>query len=102
MVNSNLNCSAESCTYNDGGACFSGSIKVDGEKANTTSCTCCSTYVDRQSCGFTNSSNDCDCVGTDNIHCKAHNCKYNDNESCKASNVKINAGNASCETFCCE
>lgn len=102
MLNSNLSCGADNCVYNDGGTCYSGSIKVDGAQATTTSSTCCSSFIDRYSCGFSNCSNDCDCVGTEQIHCKACNCKHNDNESCNAANVKINAGNASCETFCCE
>ena len=102
MANTNLGCSAINCVYNTSGECYSESIKVDGRQATTTSHTCCSTFRDQDTCGFTNSADECDCVKTSNIDCKACNCKYNENENCTAPSVKINSVNASCETFCCK
>ncbi|MGX4600786.1 DUF1540 domain-containing protein [Faecalimicrobium sp. JNUCC 81] len=100
MINSNLNCSATSCAHNNAGGCFAGGINVDGRKATTTGHTNCASYVDKASAGFTSSANECDCVSTQNIHCKATNCKYNESELCKADQVHINNdSNASCETF---
>ncbi|WP_042275455.1 DUF1540 domain-containing protein [[Clostridium] dakarense] len=100
MTNSNLNCSATSCAYNNGGGCFAGGINVDGRQATTTGNTTCASYIDKASAGFTNSSNAYDSVGTRDIRCKATNCKYNVDEACKAEQVHINNDkNASCETF---
>lgn len=100
MVNNNLDCSATSCVYNDGGGCFAGGIDVDGRQATTTGNTTCATYQDKDSAGFTNSNSAPDSVGTRDIHCKATNCKYNVDEACKADKVHINNdSSASCETF---
>ncbi|MEG1310399.1 MAG: DUF1540 domain-containing protein [Romboutsia sp.] len=102
MANSNLNCSASSCTYNNCGGCYASSINVDGCQATTTSNTCCSSYQDKASSGFSNCSGECNCVSTANVNCKATNCKHNEGECCKADKVHINCDNASCETFCCK
>ena len=98
----NLKCAAQSCAYNTAGDCYAGGINVNGKQATTTSNTCCASYQDKSAGGFTNCSDQCNCVSTQNINCKACNCKHNENECCKADQVQINNENASCETFCCK
>lgn len=99
MANTNLNCSASSCAYNNLGECFAGGINVDGRHATTTSHTFCASYVDKANAGFTNVSDKSKSVGTNDIICQALECKYNENKDCHANHVHINAGNVSCETF---
>lgn len=97
----NLTCSASNCAFNNSGACYAGGINVHGAHAKTTSNTTCASFQDKNVAGFTNCSNDCDCVGTEDIKCGACECTHNENECCKAPSVQINAQNASCETFRC-
>lgn len=99
MANTNLNCSANSCAYNNLGKCFAGGINIDGRHASTTSHTFCSSYLDKSNSSFTNCSNESQCVCTSDIKCQACECKHNENKACKANHVHINALNASCETF---
>lgn len=100
MINSNLDCSATSCAYNNAGGCFAGAINVGGRQATTTGHTNCASYEDRATAGFTSSANAAESVATRDIRCKATKCKYNVDEACKADKVHINNdSNASCETF---
>ncbi|MDR0879811.1 MAG: DUF1540 domain-containing protein [Clostridioides sp.] len=97
-MNSNLSCSATKCAYNNGNACYAGSIQVDGRQALTTGETRCASYTE-SSGALTNSVGSGEQVTAGEICCAASSCTYNQNQLCKAKSVKINDYTASCETF---
>jgi hypothetical protein len=94
-----ITCSATTCTYNQKGGCYATGIKVDGHKADTTRETVCSTYENRESGSFSNSSLQSSITQTQDISCAAVKCKYNDSGACTAKSIHINMDDASCETF---
>ena len=97
-MNENLNCSATNCVYNNSKKCYAGGINVAGSRADSTSQTTCSTFVEGSFGSFTNSTND-EYITPENIICQAEKCKYNVSKACKAEKVHIKSQDASCETF---
>ena len=50
-----LNCSADNCIYNNYGICYAGNIKIEGEKASTTTGTTCATFSHKKENELNNS-----------------------------------------------
>lgn len=101
-----LVCSAMTCIYNKGECCSKGDIMVGGKNAETSSETCCESFVPRSENGATSSLGaPCDRIQVD---CKACQCQYNEHEKCCASKIDINGASAkdsdqtACGTFNCE
>ena len=100
-----LNCSADNCIYNNYGICYAGNIKIEGEKASTTTGTTCATFSHKKEnelntiCIFPLRNNLCHFTTSSDIECSAKKCNYNCFGTCTASSVQINFNNASCDTF---
>ena len=93
-----LNCSADNCIYNNYGICYAGNIKIEGEKASTTTGTTCATFSHKKENELNNSASNNFTTSSD-IECSANKCNYNCFGTCTASSVQINFNNASCDTF---
>ena len=93
-----LNCSADNCIYNNYGICYAGNIKIEGEKASTTTGTTCATFSHKKENELNNSASNNFTTSFD-IECSAKKCNYNCFGTCTASSVQINFNNASCDTF---
>ena len=93
-----LNCSADNCIYNNYGICYAGNIKIEGEKASTTTGTTCATFSHKKENELNNSASNNFTTSSD-IECSAKECNYNCFGTCTASSVQINFNNASCDTF---
>ena len=93
-----LNCSADNCIYNNYGICYAGNIKIEGEKASTTTGTTCATFSHKKENELNNSASNNFTTSSD-IECIAKKCNYNCFGTCTASSVQINFNNASCDTF---
>ena len=93
-----LNCSADNCIYNNYGICYAGNIKIEGEKASTTTGTTCATFSHKKENELNNSASNNFTTSSD-IECSAKKCNYNCFSTCTASSVQINFNNASCDTF---
>ena len=93
-----LNCSADNCIYNNYGICYAGNIKIEGEKASTTTGTTCATFSHKKENELNNSASNNVTTSSD-IECSAKKCNYNCFGTCTASSVQINFNNASCDTF---
>ncbi|MDU2687471.1 MAG: DUF1540 domain-containing protein [Paeniclostridium sordellii] len=98
MQKGNLKCDATNCAHNIDYKCKAGAIHVSGLGAVAIEGTSCTSFVDRDSSSFVNSSGDLTTNSCD-IKCEAHNCMYNKNKKCYADNVEIDADNAYCNSF---
>lgn len=96
-----LNCSADSCVYNNLGICYAGNIKINGVDASTTTDTCCTTYTQKNNQNNLNNNLSDIFTTSSDIDCKAKKCNYNSHGACTATSVQINRNNASCDTFIC-
>jgi len=92
-----LTCAAESCVYNNCGACYAGKIIVAGLNARKSSSTNCATYSEEGN-GLSNLSSNTFTTSSD-IDCQAKNCHYNENGTCVAESVNIDNKRAHCNTF---
>ena len=99
-----LKCTVETCVHNKYHCCDKGSIDVSGRDAETQSQTCCSSFADSASCGYSNSVKAASL--TSDICCDATNCQYNEGHSCQAGSVEVHGSNAmqtqdtECSSFC--
>lgn len=98
-MQSNLNCLANNCAFNNSGTCNAGHIKVEGFEASITPETYCDSFRNSSSFSLSNYSGGTGVTNTQAISCSANNCMYNAHGGCNASHVDINFENASCETF---
>ena len=99
-----LKCTVETCVHNKYCCCDKGSIDVDGGAAHTQAETCCNSFADSATTGYSNSTKSASLKS--NIHCNATNCQYNTNDECEAGNVEVQGSNAcqckdtECNSFC--
>lgn len=100
----NLKCSVENCTHNCDHLCGLDEIQVDGEKAQTSTNTCCSSFRE-QSEYATNSSAARNARPETFINCTAKECAYNGDCKCHAETIDMSGLGAStsehteCSTF---
>ncbi len=100
-----LDCTVTTCHHNVDERCSLDKIKVEGDMANTTEGTCCSSFKPRKENRFMNVTGMPDAESR--VECEAHHCKYNEDCKCHASNIGIRGSNAcncretECETFTC-
>ncbi|MFA9375408.1 MAG: DUF1540 domain-containing protein [Lachnotalea sp.] len=98
-----LDCNVSDCLYNDSNLCCQNDIKVAGEQAHSSDCTCCDSFHEKKQDSFSNS------VGEPSrptsVSCEADNCSYNENKLCLANQIGISGNNAhapeqtQCATF---
>lgn len=105
----NLECSVDSCIYNQKEHCARGAINVQGLEARTMCDTCCGSYEKRTGDAATDSYlSSCGCKSPKDIveiGCEAAHCIYNDSMKCEAEKVGISGYGArdsestECSTF---
>lgn len=93
-----INCSAENCTYNRSGICYSKSIKVEGVSSNKISDVHCISFANNDRCIQSNIESECEY-----IICNAINCVHNKNTMCECDNIFVsgNLAQAPKQTNCC-
>lgn len=95
-----LACGVKTCAYNDCNLCKKDSIKVDGNMADSSSSTCCSSFCADKD----RATNACHCEPKKdtNILCDAVKCRYNEQNMCTAKHVDVTGSHAmvSAETEC--
>ena len=96
-----LACSVKTCAYNDCNCCKRENIKVEGDRAESSASTCCSSFCEKGSPRVT-SACECEPKRTTNILCDAVKCRYNDERNCTAKHVDVTGSHAmvSSETEC--
>lgn len=95
----NLTCNVSTCTHNASNLCCKEGIQVEGQKAFTSSATCCDSFEERSG-AFTNSYQNPH--SSLDISCDANNCTYNSVGKCAAEAIQIAGAMADCtsETQC--
>ena len=97
-----LNCTVESCTYNEEKRCCKGDIMVGGKHADREDDTCCESFARRREEQNAYTSSLSHPSKTISIDCEAVKCIYNSNYKCVAEHVDIkgDGADASRETAC--
>lgn len=98
-----LNCGVINCVYNEKEKCCRDEIYVKGEKANSSSETCCGDFVNGKE-----TSKQCNACGTEStrVGCEAVHCHYNESGKCSANHIAISGRYADrtqeteCASFC--
>lgn len=87
-----INCSVNNCSHNSSNVCHANLIKIGGNGSETSSDTCCSSFLNKQLYGnLTNSvnafsnSNQCDA-----LVCNVATCSHNSNNLCTLNNISVN------------
>ncbi len=99
-----LKCTVETCVHNKYHCCDKGSIDVSGADAQNKSQTCCNSFADSASSGYSNSAKAASL--TSDICCNVTNCQYNESNCCQAGCVEVQGSNAvqcndtECSSFC--
>lgn len=101
MQKENIRCNATNCAFNKRMECNAGAINIRGVQATKSDQTTCSSYVDKITNSFINSTSS-QRTNPSNIRCEAYKCTYNRYKNCTADNVIIDAYKASCDTFICD
>lgn len=96
-MESNLNCLASNCIYNENGYCFASYININGLDATFNDETNCDTYLN--STQRLTAMEKQIITTTQNINCNAKNCTYNIFGSCNCSHVIISRDDMKCENF---
>lgn len=96
-----LNCNAESCMHNSQDCCCLGEINVAGNKAQTSSQTCCSNFY--EDIGHARDAIEQGSPTTyTEVQCGAQNCVYNRECRCEAAAVDVSGyGAIQSEDTCC-
>lgn len=85
-----INCSVESCYYNDEKICQAEILQISGKEARITEATCCETYRDG-----TYSKNAIDTPvdrgETKEILCKVDTCAYNRDRRCSLNEIQVSS-----------
>lgn len=82
-----INCSVESCAYNNQKICEAETLQIGGKGANWTESTCCETYR-----GIQEAKNGVAEVGeTEEILCKVETCAYNMGNHCRLSEIEVSS-----------
>ncbi len=96
-----LACGVKTCAYNESNCCKREGIKVDGQMAENSASTCCSSFCE---CGSPRVTSACECEPkrVTNIICDAVKCRYNDDKNCTAKHVDVTGSHAliASETEC--
>lgn len=100
-----LRCTVQTCTHNRDFYCDLNAIQVGGSSATRPEETCCDSFQERNADSYSNVTGDA--TPTNDIDCRAVECKYNDNCVCHAGKISVEGSNAcqceqtECATFSC-
>lgn len=85
-----INCSVESCYYNNQKICGAETLQISGKNAHITEATCCETYRDD-----THPANLlCAAIEpgeTKEIRCKVETCAYNKDRLCSLNEIEVSS-----------
>lgn len=93
-----LRCAVQTCAHNKNSLCSLDTIEVGGSNATQSKDTCCDSFREKRTDGYTNCADGgcgCGCASErSQINCKAHDCQYNHGCSCHAGKVNVQGTNA--------
>ncbi len=86
-----VSCSVGSCSYNERGVCYAGTIKIGGQGAAEEEGTCCGSFLNQRH--YSNLSEYTSMRGaTDEINCAVGTCEYNSDEKCTLKSIQVGGG----------
>lgn len=83
-----INCSVETCSYNQNHYCCASIVNVGGKGAVTTEATCCGSFLNKL--GYSNLAQYTNERGEpDAILCRVDTCAYHRNEHCTLQEIEV-------------
>ena len=96
-----INCTVSNCSHNGSNICYADRINVGGNGAESSSSTCCASFLDRTNYGnlTNNLSRSAQC---DSLVCNVFTCTHNENNLCGLNTITIDGSlvNIYSETSC--